>query len=180
MSVNKQTSRVMKTRQNDELIPCRKCIVVWSNVDLIIIIQQTSEWDKISRKRLSPSEHNKRTKAENMLEAITSTMNSVSSFANITTTLATTASVVVFDYTATEFLNANISSADDTNQTELFHPCDGDNPVFNCTVDEYLSYSMGAKRMPLETAIWVSWLKEIRRIFTVGDYGGVSMIVDVK
>lgn len=91
-----------------------------------------------------------------MLEIITtSTASSVSSFANITSTLASTASVV-FDYNATEFLNANGSNGDDINRTELYHPCDGENPGFNCTVDEYLSYSMGAKRMPLDTAIWVS------------------------
>lgn len=92
-----------------------------------------------------------------MLETITSTANSILSFANITSALATTA-VVVLDYNATEFLNASGSNGDAVNWTEPLNPCDKENLEFNCTVDDFLSYTMGAKQMPFETAIWVSLL----------------------
>jgi hypothetical protein len=92
-----------------------------------------------------------------MLEIITSTANSVSSFVNITSTLATAVSVVL-DYNATEFLNTSSGNGDNTNWTEPLNSCDRDNPEFNCSVDDFLSYTLGAKQMPLETAIWVSLL----------------------
>ena len=91
-----------------------------------------------------------------MLETITSTATSVSSFANTTFALATSASVV-FQNNTTDFLNLSASNGDDTNWTAFLHPCDGENPNFNCSIDEYLSFYLGAKQMPLETAIWVSF-----------------------
>jgi hypothetical protein len=91
-----------------------------------------------------------------MLETITSTANSVSSFVNTTFTLATTVVSAVLDYNATEFLNVSGSNGDSTNWTEPLNACDGENPEFNCSVDDFLSYTLGAKQMPLETAIWVS------------------------
>lgn len=90
-----------------------------------------------------------------MLEIITTTAKTVSSFANITFTLATSASVV-FDNNATDYLNLSGSNDNDSNWTTDLDPCDGNNPNFNCSIEEYLSLSMGAKQMPLETAIWVS------------------------
>jgi hypothetical protein len=86
-----------------------------------------------------------------MLETITTTASSASSFVNTTFTLATSAGFV-FDNNATEFLNL---SGADANLTA--DPCHPENPNFNCTVDEYLSQILGAKQMPLETAIWVSF-----------------------
>lgn len=48
-------------------------------------------------------------------------------------------------------------SIDDVgNETNLFHMCDPSNPEFNCSVEDFLSFYLGAKQMPLETAIWVS------------------------
>jgi hypothetical protein len=91
----------------------------------------------------------KGTKVESMLETITTTASSVSSFVNTTFALAASAGFV-FDNNATEFLNLSV----DANLTT--DPCDAKNPNFNCTVDEYLSLILGAKQMPLETAIWVS------------------------
>lgn len=91
-----------------------------------------------------------------MLDTITTTPNSVSSFVNRTSTLATTASLI-FYYNATEFFNVTAANGNNTNRTKAFNACDGENPEFNCTIDEYLTYYLGAKQMPLETAIWVSF-----------------------
>lgn len=93
-----------------------------------------------------------------MFETITSTENSVSSFINITSTLAST-TALVFDYNTTELWNAIDGGGDETNGSDLYDACHPANPDFNCSVEDYLSYSLGAKQMPLETAIWVSFLE---------------------
>lgn len=57
---------------------------------------------------------------------------------------------------------ANISGIDDgSNDTNQYHMCDPGNPEFNCSVEDFLSFYLGAKQMPLETAIWVSLTCEI-------------------
>lgn len=76
--------------------------------------------------------------------------NTVSGYANITSTLATPS--LSFDNNLTEFWNASEFSF----TTEVPHLCDPENKDFNCSVDEFLNYHLGAKQMPLETAIWVS------------------------
>ena len=55
-------------------------------------------------------------------------------------------------------LLGNVSGVDETtvNETNLFNMCDPSNPEFNCSVEDFLSFYLGAKQMPLETAIWVS------------------------
>ena len=87
-----------------------------------------------------------------MLESVTlAEANAVSSYANITSTLAM-ATTLVFDSNFSDFLNTSESSF----TTEAPQPCDPGNKDFNCSVDEFLNYHLGAKQMPLETAIWVS------------------------
>lgn len=56
-------------------------------------------------------------------------------------------------------LLGNVSGIDDVavNETNLFNMCDPSNPEFNCSVEDFLSFYLGAKQMPLETAIWVSF-----------------------
>lgn len=77
--------------------------------------------------------------------------NAVAGFVNITSTLTTT---FPFDNNFTELWNSSEISF----TTEAPHPCEPENTDFNCTVDEFLNYHLGAKQMPLETAIWVSSL----------------------
>lgn len=89
-----------------------------------------------------------------MLETITSTASSVSSFGNITSALATTAALV-FDNNTTDVWNAS-DSANDNVANVNFSSCDPSNPEFNCSVDDFLRDHLGARQMPLETAIWVS------------------------
>lgn len=103
-----------------------------------------------------------------MFETLTATQaeSSLSGFANTSSTLATTTGFV-FDYNASEFWNNNGSGGDEVNGTDLFHPCDPSNPEFNCSVDEYLSFYLGAKQMPLETAIWVSLPTNSRMILRI-------------
>lgn len=65
--------------------------------------------------------------------------------------------VTLFDYNASEFsTSSSIETFDGDNESRFFHPCDPQNFVFNCSIDDYLSFHLGAKQMPLETAIWVS------------------------
>jgi hypothetical protein len=90
-----------------------------------------------------------------MFETITSTETSVLTFVNTTSTLAST-TALAFDYNATELWNAIGSDGDETNRSDLYDACHPENPDFNCSVEDYLSFSLGAKQMPLETAIWVS------------------------
>lgn len=90
-----------------------------------------------------------------MFETVASTENYVASFVNTTTTLATTAAMV-FDYNATEFWNVSGGDDDEANRSNSYHHCDPVNTEFNCTEEEFLSFYMGSKQMPLETAVWVS------------------------
>jgi len=103
-----------------------------------------------------------RSQQANMFETIASTTpQSVplwTSFGNITTALATTTTLAydaAFDFNATTDIWGNASSDGNAADVEQ-HPCDRDNQNFNCTVDEFLNYYLGAKQMPLEHAIWVS------------------------
>lgn len=79
------------------------------------------------------------------------------SLTNVTSTLASTTNFV--DINATKsFLNVtNDGFVGEGNDSDLFHLCDPSNADFNCSVDDYLSFHLGAKQMPLETAIWVSF-----------------------
>lgn len=89
-----------------------------------------------------------------MFETITSTTSTVSSLGNITSAFAVTAALV-FDSNATEPWNA--SEATNENDASVnFSSCDPNNPEFNCSVDDFLRDHLGARQMPLETAIWVS------------------------
>lgn len=69
-----------------------------------------------------------------------------------TTTLASP--TIVLDFNGSDVWN-DTSNGGETNNS-LLHPCNPENPYFNCSIDEYLTYYLGAKQMPLETAIWVS------------------------
>lgn len=91
-----------------------------------------------------------------MFEAITSTpTSSALSFGNITSAITATTVAEMFDNNSTEFWNA---SADYPNTTPPFDPCHPSNPDFNCSEEDFLNFRLGAKRMPLETAIWVSFM----------------------
>lgn len=89
-----------------------------------------------------------------MFQTITTTISPTwVGIANATTTTIYPTSL---DLNLTTIL-ANVSSVDDvTNDTNFFHMCDPSNPEFNCSVDDFLSFYLGAKQMPLDTAIWVS------------------------
>jgi hypothetical protein len=78
------------------------------------------------------------------------------SLSNVTSTLAATTNYM--DLNATKsFLNVtNVGLIGDGNNSDLFHLCDPGNADFNCSVDDFLSFQLGAKQMPLETALWVS------------------------
>lgn len=117
--------------------------------------------DKIPRKPPTLDFRVEQTDAVAMVGTMISTENYVASFINTTTILATTAALA-FDYNATEFWNAS-GDGDEANRTYLFHPCDPANKEFNCTEDEFLNFHLGAKQMPLETAVWVSLLIRIPR-----------------
>jgi hypothetical protein len=91
-----------------------------------------------------------------MFETLTSTVGAASSFGNITSTIATTAAAFVLEYNATDYANTSESQTDETPR-QVYGECDPFDPEFNCTVEEYLNQQLGAQRMPLETAIWVSW-----------------------
>lgn len=90
-----------------------------------------------------------------MFDTATSTgANAVSSYANLTSTLAM-ATTLSFDNNFTEFWN----TSDNVYTTEAPHPCDPESKDFNCSVEAFLNYHLGAKQMPLETAVWVSLLR---------------------
>lgn len=78
------------------------------------------------------------------------------SLSNVTSTLATTTNFM--DLNATKsFLNVtNVGLIGDGNDSDLVHLCDPQNEDFNCSVDDFLSFQLGAKQMPLDTALWVS------------------------
>jgi hypothetical protein len=126
-------------------------VVECGNVREIIITHTLTERQHFSKFQLSTT-LNKRIKVGTMFEIITSTANSVSSFGNNTTTTTTLYSV----YNATDLWNVSENNVADVNVSDLFHPCDPENPEFNCSIEEYLGFYLGAKQMPLETAIWVS------------------------
>lgn len=89
-----------------------------------------------------------------MLEILTSTEAASSmSFGNTTAALATIG--LPLENNATEFWNSS-DTKNDASTTFPFELCDASNPDFNCSVDEYLGIYMGARQMPLETAVWVS------------------------
>lgn len=89
-------------------------------------------------------------------------------FPTITTTILTPSWIGLANTTTTVIsppspdmntsLLGNVSGVDDVavNETNLFNMCDPSNPEFNCSVEDFLSFYLGAKQMPLETAIWVS------------------------
>lgn len=81
------------------------------------------------------------------------------SLANVTSTLEmTTTSGMDFNSTKS-FLNAtNVGIGEEANITDLFQLCNPTNPDFNCSVDDFLGFQLGAKQMPLATALWVSSL----------------------
>lgn len=90
-----------------------------------------------------------------MFEAITSTSTSSAlSLGNITS--ATAVAGLLDNITSTEFWSGINASADHPNTTPPFDPCSPSNPDFNCSEEDFLNFQLGAKRMPLETAIWVS------------------------
>lgn len=74
------------------------------------------------------------------------------SFAN-----ATPAEVfpTILDINATTVL-ANASEVAGNATPSDYHSCDPSNPEFDCSIDDFLNFYLGAKQMPLETAIWVS------------------------
>lgn len=89
-----------------------------------------------------------------MFATITSTASSTLSFSNATfISSAGFTTLTPFDANATEFWNSTEKIIENK-----YISCDPDpqNTEFNCSVEEYLSYYLGAKQMPLETAIWVS------------------------
>lgn len=94
-----------------------------------------------------------------MFETVTSTTSSVLTFGNFTLASANPTAIIQ-DANATEFWNAT-----ERINENVYSPCDPDpqNTEFNCSVDDYLSYYLGAKQMPLETAIWVSSLSLLSR-----------------
>jgi hypothetical protein len=87
-----------------------------------------------------------------MFETITSTAASALNVVNISSTLASTIAAIVLENNVTELTNSNGSGGEVD-----YPPCHPDNPDFNCSVEEYLNVRMGLQRMPLETAIWVSF-----------------------
>lgn len=89
-----------------------------------------------------------------MFETIISTeVNFVSTTINSTFALATSFTKAVFDNETTDFWNNSESSSVVDSD---YNPCHPDNPNFNCSVDDFLDFRLGAKQMPLETALWVS------------------------
>lgn len=74
------------------------------------------------------------------------------SFGNLSSLVAPT---FVFENNASELWNESLRVSIENN-SDPHDRCDPDNPKFNCSVDEYLNFYLGAKQMPLETAIWVS------------------------
>ncbi|XP_070501225.1 neuropeptides capa receptor [Chironomus tepperi] len=115
-----------------------------------------------------------------MFETITaSTISSPTkwiSLSNVTSTLASATTNIV-DLNATKsFLNiTNDGLVGDGNNSDLFHLCDPSNEDFNCSVDDYLSFHLGAKQMPLETAIWVTILYV--GVFVTGVFGNLIVCV---
>ena len=95
-----------------------------------------------------------------MFETITaSTVSAPSkwiSLSNVTSTLATTTSSVDLNATISFFNGTSVGFDGEANNSDLIHLCDPSNPDFNCSVDDFLGFHLGAKQMPLETAIWVS------------------------
>lgn len=78
--------------------------------------------------------------------------------ANVTSTLAAN----VADLNATQFWNiSDDGGIDKSNDSELLNTCHPQNVNFNCSVEDFLSYHLGSKQMPLETAIWVSKCQKI-------------------
>jgi hypothetical protein len=75
---------------------------------------------------------------------------------NMTSTLSSTTSFVDLNTTKSLLNVTNEGLVGDGNDTDLYHLCDPNNTDFNCSVDDFLSFHLGAKQMPLETAIWVS------------------------
>jgi hypothetical protein len=119
------------------------------------VIEQAAQLPS-SLTSLSPHPAKERREAKRqkaMFETITSTAASALSFANITSTLATATAAIVLEHNATELRNFSGSSA---SEDLIYPPCHRNDPEFNCSVEEYLNAAMGLKRMPLETAIWVS------------------------
>jgi hypothetical protein len=89
-----------------------------------------------------------------MFETITTTISST--WVGIANATPTPIHPTTLDFNTTTIF-ANSSGFDDAiNETNIFNMCDPRNPEFNCSVDDFLSYYLGAKQMPLDTAIWVS------------------------
>lgn len=68
--------------------------------------------------------------------------------------VTTTTTLTPLDLNATT-IYGNVSE-DAGNETNMLHMCHPENPEFNCSVEDFLHFYLGAKQMPLETAIWVS------------------------
>ncbi|CRK99529.1 CLUMA_CG012848, isoform A [Clunio marinus] len=111
-----------------------------------------------------------------MLKIIASTDSSIASLGNTTSVIAT-ATPFTFDYNATEFwnLSRSVDSSHNNATIDLYHPCHPSNPEFNCSVDEYLSFYLGSRQMPLETAIWVTIF--FVGIFATGVIGNLIVCV---
>lgn len=95
--------------------------------------------------------------ASTMFEIISPTQTTILSFGNLTTLVATT---FLFDNNTPEFWNDSARAGSDNN-TDTYDRCHPENPGFNCSVDDYLNFYLGAKQMPLETAIWVSLISNL-------------------
>lgn len=80
-------------------------------------------------------------------------VNFASTSVNSTFALATSFTKAVLDNETTDFWNNSESSSV---VDSAYNPCHPDNPNFNCSVDDFLDFRLGAKQMPLETALWVS------------------------
>lgn len=94
-----------------------------------------------------------------MFETITSTPTSAApSFGNITSAISATTIAGMFDNSTAELWNAINASTDYSNTIPPLDPCHPSNPDFNCSEEDFLNFHLGAKRMPLETAIWVSFM----------------------
>lgn len=152
-SVSKQTMRVMKLRHDADIFLQQVLTNEWNNVDKI---SSTNTYERELKIPIELSNFvskiNQGMSANTMFEIISPTQTTILSFGNLTSLVATT---FVFDNNASEFWNDSTRVGND-NSTDAYDRCDPNNPRFNCSVDDYLNFYLGAKQMPLETAIWVS------------------------
>jgi hypothetical protein len=104
-----------------------------------------------------------------MFETITTTTSaalSTSSWINISNaTTQTLSTLSTVDFNTTQLWNVSGGSDNNGIIDDESDSCDPTNPKFNCTIDDYLNYYLGAKQMPLETAIWVSTMTSQKYLF---------------